>query len=536
MSEIALVDSKIPGLSIDFDEFADLYDFKPDLFIKPPSSDDDLIQNYLPSKLWRLNNLYKIVNKVGERIPFVMNVSQHKVYSASLIHARIIILKSRQQGISTFWLISFLDDCIFNYDFTIGLMAQGRAESSTLLKRVKLAWVSFPDELKRLIGVKIETDRIEEKGFSNDSTLFIRTSFRSSALTRLHVSELGKIANQNPERIEELKTGTLQTILPGNTLVIESTAEGDNEFKAMWDKAVISLAKSKRLNRRQPGKDFYPVFLGWNLDPDCNSDDEEDASKTELEYFSKLERLEGIKLTVTQKNFWIAQYRELGERIYQEYPATSLEAFTRVNDGSYYGVVFQNFVVAKNRILPKLFDINLPVHVAMDLGVNDTFVLIYFQVFREELRIIDEYTNSGEALEHYVGHMNDSGYMIDRVICPHDIEVTELSTNKTRLSVLYELGVRNITVLERSSVMDGIEQVRQRMKTLWIDPKCTYIISCASNYSKEWDEKRLTFKMKPLHDKFSHGADCLRYVVMSSASNPTTKKITHKDSYQGMAF
>ena len=121
-----------------------------DLFYSKPKNDADLKKNYLISKLWRLNNVYTIVDKNGHKVKFRMNLSQHKVYAKALKHPRLIILKSRQQGISTFWLVFFFDDTCTRSNFSIGLMAQGQDESFTLLTRVKLLW----DELAPAIKIQ----------------------------------------------------------------------------------------------------------------------------------------------------------------------------------------------------------------------------------------------------------------------------------------------------------------------------------------------------------------------------------------------
>lgn len=495
------------------------------IFQREPLDDQDLITNFLTSKLWRLNNCFTIIDKYGNRIGFQMNYAQHMVYAATIQHPRLIILKSRQQGISTFWLISFLDDALIYPDLNIGLMAQGKTEASTLLRRVELAWEAYPEVLKGLLGLTQTKDTTEERGWSNNSYVFIRTSFRSATLQRLHISELGKIAAKYPDRVVETKRGTLQAIAPGNTVVIESTAEGDNEFKAMWETAVETeqrmLARGLSIF---PAESFKPVFLSWVNDPDCNRDDLEEPNLTQEKYFADLEARLGIELTQTQKNFWIAKFRDLGDGIYQEYPATPEEAFTKVNDGSYYGTLYATHVIGKQRKLANLYDSMLPVYVVMDLGMNDTFVMGYFQRFRDEWRLVNEYTNSGEGLAHYVQHMNATGYEIKMVYCPHDITVQELGTGKSRYAILQELGVRNMQILPKLSIEAGIEQVRQRLiPNLWIDERCVYSDGCLKNYSKEWDDARETWKNKPLHDKWSHGADMLRYMAISGAkhvSNP----------------
>lgn len=512
-------------------------------FTSEPASDQDLLENYLPSKLWRLNNLYTIVNKDGERIPFVMNLSQHKVYAASLQHSRVIILKSRQQGISTFWLISFFDDALFMSDMNCGLMAQGKAEASTLLKRIGIAWDNFPEAFKEFFSLQQVKATTEELGWNTGSTLFIRTSFRSATLQRLHISEYGKIAKIYPERAKEVKTGTLQAIKPGNTAVIESTAEGINDFKRMWDAAVASEQRISKCEVQQfSGKEFKPVFLSWLDDPDCWSEYPREASTEQLKYFEELEALTGRTIVDQQRWFWLDQYRELGEDIYQEYPATPDEAFRKTNDGAFYARQFNLHVVRNKRLIPGLYDPNLPVHVALDLGISatDYFVLVYFQRFREEWRLVQEYTNTGEGLEHYVEHMKSTGYNIGTIVAPHDLKVRELGTGISRKQRLLELGVHNLRVLPLLPIADGIEAFRRIIPNLYVDPDtCPYLIACIQNYSKEWDERNETWKRTPLHNKWSHGADALRVMAMSKLAEASVDEPfapQANEVYDGMAF
>lgn len=502
-------------LSVSAKRFAELYpkiSYTP--FSTNPSSRDEFLQKQLPSKLWRMNNLYTIVDKDGNRIPFVMNKSQHKVYSAYLKHPRLIILKSRQQGISTFWLIFFLDAALFYADMNSGLMSQGKKESSKLLKRIKLAWDTLDPSIKDFLGVAREKDNSEEFSFSNGSTIYVATSFRSATLQGLHISEYGKIANKYPERAKETRTGSMQAIKVGLPVVIESTAEGANDFETKWLIAEDLLESGREFS----GKSFYPVFLSWMEDPDCLEPIKQPISKEQKEYFAKLEDLTSVKLSNQQKWFWVAQYSELSDDIYQEYPSTPEEAFTATKDGTYYAKLYRELITRQKREIEDLHDQNLDVHVVMDLGMNDTFVLLYFQRWNNEFRIVDEYHNSGEGLEHYVNHMKDSGYKLGTIYLPHDVKVRELSTGQSRLHRLRELGVRNYRVLPKIAVNDGIEAVRRTLPVTYIDPKCDYIIKCYKNYSKEWDEKLGVWKNKPVHNDYSHGADAVRYMAVGATN------------------
>lgn len=516
--------SEYSCLSISREEFLTIYAGLPiieyvDLFYSRPTTEKELFSKYLVSKLWRLNNIYTIVNKYGERITFRMNRAQHKVYAESLRHPRLIILKSRQQGISTLWLVSFFDDAIFIPDYSIGLMAQGSDEAETLLQRTKILWDTLPDDIKTFFGLRVTKDNTKEFSFNNGSCIFIRTSFRSTTLQRLHISEMGKIANKYPEKAKETKTGTLQAIAQGNIAVIESTAEGDNLFKDMWDNAVMYCHELSN-------KDFKPVFLSWIDDPDCKVDIKQHLTAKQAEYFSKLEAELNVKLTTEQKNFWVVQYRELGEKIYQEYPSTALEAFMATKEGAYYAALYYEWVKNHNREVYGLWDKNLAVQVAIDLGMNDTNVITVFQYYNGQYRFIDECADSGQDIKYYCEWMKGRYWFdgLTHVILPPDAEVRELTSGKTRAETFAEeLSVNkagepisvDITVLPKLSVNEGIELVRQVVKNLWIDIKyIDYLKSCLLNYKKEWNDKTETWRNKPEHDEFSNGADSIRYVAM----------------------
>lgn len=504
-----------------------------DFFDQPPPagiSDEDFESRYLSNKLWRLNNCYHVINKDGEPVLFRMNLAQHKVYGATRKHPRVIILKSRQQGISTFWLVSYFDDGVFQPFLNIGMMAQGVDEASTLLERSKFLWDTLDDSVKSFIGVKLEKDNSKEFTFSNGSQIFIRVSFRSTTLQRLHVSEMGKIANNYPIRAKEVKTGTLQALGRGNTGVIESTAEGMNMFKEMWDAAEVSYVSGT-----MSVKDFYPVFLSWLDDPDCWETVDQAIDHEAEVYFAKLEELLTIqhgkpfKLKPEQKNFWIVQRRELGGDIFQEYPATAEEAFTASRDGTYWNRYFKEQVVANKRIVKDLYDPNLPVDVYIDIGVEDYGVLVFKQWYRGSYRIIDEYWNQGYDMAHYMDEAMSRGYNVRAIKFPHDVKVREYAGGnsgaggraRTREDIARE-KVRNegwdvrVEMVAKSAIADGIEAVRRVMPDLWIDPKCEYLIKCIQRYTKEWDERLSAWKKTERHDEWSHGAAALRYMAVDS--------------------
>lgn len=503
-----------------YPDLAGLYSFYNDP-VPAGLSDEEFERKYLTSKLWRLNNLYKIVDKDANAVTFRMNLGQHKVYAASRSHPRIIILKSRQQGISTFWLVSYFDDSQFSELLNIGMMAQGKAEARTLLERSQFLWDNLSPAVKQFLNVRKLKDNSDEQGFSNDCQIFIRTSFRSTTLHRLHVSEMGKIANQYPQRAKEVKTGTLQALGRGRTGVIESTAEGMNMFYEMWCAAEVAHHSGA-----MSAKDFYPVFLSWLDDPDCLEEVDQPVDAEAAKYFKELEAEIGRKLSQQQRNFWVVQRRELGGDVFQEYPATPKEAFTASRDGTYWSRQFNDLVVRRGRVVQGLYDDNLPVDVYMDIGVEDYCVMVFRQWYQGEYRIIDEYWNQNYDLAHYMDEMMSRGYNIRKLSLPHDGAVREFAGGNTgagglarkREDIAREKARKEgwdiqIDTVAKGGFADGVENVRRIIPKLSIDAQCTYLIKVFQRFTKEWDEKLQAWKKTEVHDEWSHGAATLRYMA-----------------------
>ena len=153
-----------------------------------------------------------------------------------------------------------------------------------------------------------------------------------------------------------------------------------------------------------------------------------------------------------------------------------------------------------------------------DLGRNDTTAIWFLQKVGTEARFIDYYENRLVGLDHYIHHLKSLGYNYGRHYLPHDVEVTELSSNRTRRETLETGGIKPIEVVRRvQSVQEGIEQTRRTFPYMWFhmgeDERGKRVekgLDALRNYQYLYDEKYDTYRQTPLHNWASNGADALR--------------------------
>lgn len=190
-------------------------------------------------------------------------------------------------------------------------------------------------------------------------------------------------------------------------------------------------------------------------------------------------------------------------------------------EASIKGAYFANQLMkARNekRITKVPYDEALPVHTWWDLGIGDATAILFMQNIGQEWRLIDCYEQSGEGLSHYVAYLQSKEYVYGNHYAPHDIEVKELGSGRSRLEMAQDLGIR-FEIAPKLGIEDGINAVRSRFNSLWIDEeKCARFLHCISLYHKEWDDKRGEFRNKPYHDFTSHFADALRYWAVTDHS------------------
>lgn len=267
----------------------------------------------LLSREWRLNHLYKIVDKDWQTITFKLNPWQRILFEkekelrAKYGRVWLKILKARQIWFTTYKLIDKLDKAIFYSNTNVNIVAHNREKLQEIFKRVKFTFENIPNKIKLSDGRIWEKpipkyDNTNEYYFpSKNSTMKITLDSRSGTLTDCHISEWAFI-----EKFRDMLRATLPSAEKAD-ITIETTANGMNEFKEFWDK----------------DDRFEEIFFPWFVDPWY--------TKEAPKWWKCMEELKHIqdkhKLSDNQMYRYEEKYRNDKEWTLQEYPSEPIDAF-----------------------------------------------------------------------------------------------------------------------------------------------------------------------------------------------------------------
>ncbi len=456
---------------------------------------------------WRLNNLYWITDKAGQRVLFKTNTAQEQLLDN--LHYCNVILKARQLGFSTLIQLIMLDACVFNSNVRAGTIAHTREDAEAIFRdKAKYPYDNLPEQIRSSNPATMDAAR--HLSFANNSSIRVGTSLRSGTFQYLHISEYGKICAKYPEKAREVRTGALNTVQAGQMIFVESTAEGqEGDFYRMCQDAESHAARGDRLTPL----DFKLHFFPWWLEPGYTLDQNVVITQELDDYIADLAS-KGIALTDGQKAWYAAKFARQDEDMFAEFPSEPDEAFRATVEGSYYGKQIRK-LEEEGRIGNVPHDESLGVETWWDLGINDLMSIWFVQRKGVEYHVIDFYQNSGEGLGHYA-HMlqekqQERDFTYTRHVWPHDGNARILDeTGRSRTQVMRDLG-NEVDVAERGLIQTGIQAVRVLLPFCHFDAKhCEHGIKNLRMYRKEWDENLGTWKKTPLHDEHSHAADAFR--------------------------
>ena len=205
----------------------------------------------------------KIRDKSGTIIDFKLNKPQQKLYDIIKKQkeekkpVRVIILKARQMGFSTLVESILFKETATKWNINTGIVAHKEDSTSNLFNMSKRIYDNLPSDMKP----SKKASNAKEIIFDNYDGTGLKSKIkcmtagadgigRSDTFNNLHISEYAFW----PGNKKETLLGLMQSVpnLPNTIVIIESTANGYEDFKDMWDRA------------KNGESDFVPLFVGWN--------------------------------------------------------------------------------------------------------------------------------------------------------------------------------------------------------------------------------------------------------------------------------
>ena len=459
--------------------------------------------------LWRLNNLYWIVDKDGKRVPFRFNGVQQQLYD-DLWYFNLI-LKSRQHGMTTLIDIMGLDQALFNNDFSVGICAHTREDVEKIFRtKVKFPYDNLPDGLKNARAAN--TDTAKMLVFSNGSSIEVATSLRSGTYQYVHVSEFGKICAKYPDKAKEIVTGTFETVHPGSFLCIESTAEGREGY---FYRYVMEALKRQQMKSIKNKLQFKLHFFNWIQNPTNRLAEKIPITKEYEKYFEKLQSEEGISLTPGQKAWYQTKAETLEDDIKREHPSTIEEAFEAAISGAYLSKQMGK-IRTKGQITTVPHDPSLPVNSGWDFNLNGRMSIWLHQTGGLQHRLIKFITGADDDILYYWRELERLDFTWGTHFLPHDAETKRIGTAnspdekpKTLKKILEDAGMRNIKVIPRiENKIAAITESKLFLPMCWVDNhECKDGINALDNFRRDWDDSLGDWKKRPLENWAIHGYD-----------------------------
>lgn len=261
---------------------------------------------------------FYIIDKDKRQVPFFFNTVQQDFISkleANGTRLPYLILKGRQQGFTSVITAIQLAFSIVRRNFS-GATISHRSDSTKAIfnDKAKVVFDRLPEELKPSIKFNSKTEYFFDK---LNSSWRVATAddniFRGMTLSFAHFSEAAFYSCG----LAELQKGIGEALTANAIVVYETTANGFNEIKDMWD-----------------GDACIKCFYGWWLTDEYRSTEYSYLKTEDPWLIERIKVLEGMGLDREQIAWYCKKYDGYLDKssIRQEYPCSPEEAFVASGD------------------------------------------------------------------------------------------------------------------------------------------------------------------------------------------------------------
>lgn len=277
---------------------------------------------------------FMIVDKDKNTMPFFLNEVQKSFLadinqakddykSGKRMHLKFLVLKGRQQGFTSFITAYQLANSIISKNFSGFTLADSGDNTNTIFEdKAKYIYNNLPEPLQPTIKYNNRREFHFEKLNSRwrVNTAGNKEVGRSKTINFFHGSEAAFW-----DSIDSIMSGLGEALTKDSIQILETTANGLNEYKDLWDDA------------EQGKNNWDPKFYAWWLTPEYRMPFEDadreiqfkdDVQQGVADFHKKLNRLRiHENLEWTQLYWYFGKWKDLKGKLPQEYPCTAEEAF-----------------------------------------------------------------------------------------------------------------------------------------------------------------------------------------------------------------
>lgn len=282
--------------------------------------------------LW-METFGNVPTKQGNVVKFKMTPQQR--YLAKKKQKYNIVLKSRQLGISTWCMLYSIYLALTRPNVTCLMMSDCSDSVSSNFSKLRAIYDYLPDYVK----LKETANNRTQLAFENHSKVICcicgaKDKARGSTIAFAHISEAGLCDDEN---LTSQLVAIEQALVPGGTMVIESTAKGINKFHELWSKAVNEESN------------YLPFFFPWYKDKIMFADEYVEFSelwKARKGHYLTEEELDETEQWLLERGatLQMLMWRRIkimntGEDAFkQEFPSTPEEAFLNSDGANIFDV------------------------------------------------------------------------------------------------------------------------------------------------------------------------------------------------------
>lgn len=251
--------------------------------------------------------------------PFYLNHCQRHIHHViewqlrTKGYVRIIIVKGRQQGCSTYVGGRFFWKTIHSKGIRAFILTHRDDATDNLFKITQRFYENLPDAVKPFVDRKNAKELsfpLLDSGYKVGTASGTGSVGRSDTIQLFHGSEVALWKNP-----DEISSGIMQAIPRESEIILESTAKGTgNFFHDQWKKA------------EKGESEYHPIFIPWYWDENYY---ENQPVVGDVALTAEEEEVRNINKLSNSQIYWRRKkISEMGEGLFkQEYPMNPVEAF-----------------------------------------------------------------------------------------------------------------------------------------------------------------------------------------------------------------